>query len=196
MEHFDVGRTAVREAMQSLARSGLISVRTGERARVTQPTGAVVVRELAGAARIMMSQEGGMRHFQDARTMFETGIARRAAERATEEDLERIRRALEENLASEDVEAFVSTDVAFHYAIAESCRNPIFLTMHEALVEWLRDQRSVTSGHGSAKASANAAHRRIFEAIAARNPDAAEAAMLAHMEEVVRYYWETKSSEK
>lgn len=191
MEHFDVGRTAVREAMQSLARSGLISVRNGERARVTKPSGAIVVRELAGAARIMLSQEGGMHNFQDARAMFESGIARLAAERATEGDLRRIRSALEANLASSDVESFVITDVAFHYSIAEACRNPIFVTMQDALVEWLRDQRTVTSGHPSAAAAAFAAHRRIFDAIAARNPHAAEAAMLDHMQEVVRFYWET-----
>ena len=39
MERFLVGRPAVREALQSLERLGLIMIRHGERAKVLEPTG-------------------------------------------------------------------------------------------------------------------------------------------------------------
>lgn len=193
MERFGVGRSATREAMLSLARSGLIEVRTGERARVTLPSGEMVVRELTGAAQAMLAQAGGMRHFQDARTLFEAGLARRAAERATDADLERLRAALEANLAAVDLQTFVRTDIAFHHAVAETCRNPIFLTIHDAVVEWLRGQRSTSGVHPAAATGAHAAHRQIFEAIAARDPVAADAAMTRHMEEVIRFYWQVRA---
>jgi DNA-binding FadR family transcriptional regulator len=57
------------------------------------------------------------------------------------------------------------------------------------VLHFLRDQRTVSiEPSGSAKA-AHVAHRRIYEAIAARDADAAERAMLKHLEEVERYFW-------
>src|SRR5688572_21418274 len=49
MEELGVGRSTVREAMLSLRRMGLVTVRSGERARVTAPTANVLVDELSGA---------------------------------------------------------------------------------------------------------------------------------------------------
>src|SRR6476646_3875327 len=66
MEEFGVGRSAVREAMLSLQKMGLVTVSSGERARVTTPTAYVLVSELSGAARLLLSQEGGIGRFQEA----------------------------------------------------------------------------------------------------------------------------------
>jgi DNA-binding FadR family transcriptional regulator len=41
MEQFGVGRPAVREALQSLERSGIVEIAHGERARVLLPTAQV-----------------------------------------------------------------------------------------------------------------------------------------------------------
>ena len=60
MEELGVGRSAVREAMLSLQKMGLVTVRSGERARVTTPTANVLVHELSGAARLLLAQEGGV----------------------------------------------------------------------------------------------------------------------------------------
>ena len=38
------------------------------------------------------------------------------------------------------------------------------------------------------------AHSRIYEAIAARDVDAAEAAMRAHLAQVEKFYWQVQSS--
>src|SRR6516165_9666606 len=46
MEEMGVGRSAVREAMLSLQKMGLVVVRSGERARVTVPTADFLVKEL------------------------------------------------------------------------------------------------------------------------------------------------------
>ncbi|MGH1484225.1 MAG: FCD domain-containing protein [Geminicoccales bacterium] len=49
------------------------------------------------------------------------------AEIATPEDIEKIEAALEANRnAIGDVEAFRQSDVAFHLAIAEISKNPVF----------------------------------------------------------------------
>src|SRR5437899_2987567 len=112
MEELGVGRSAVREAMLALQRMGLVTVSSGERARVTAPTAKVLVSELAGAARLLLAQEGGVRRFQEARALFEIGLARAAAQRASEADLARLRTALEANRAAIGHHAqFMRTDV-------------------------------------------------------------------------------------
>src|SRR5215216_691931 len=94
MEELGVGRSAVREAMLSLQKMGLVTVRSGERARVTTPTANVLVHELSGAARLLLAQDGGVQLFQDARALFEIGLARLAAERATPNDIRELKMAL------------------------------------------------------------------------------------------------------
>lgn len=193
MDALGVGRSAVREAMLSLERSGLIRLRSGERAQVTRPSADVLVGGLSSAARIMLSEDGGVAHFQEARTLLETGLARLAAQSATDEDIARLQAALRANEAAiGNFEAFMRTDVAFHYALATIPRNPIFLSIHDAVVEWLTEQRSISGQVPTAYDDAYGCHERIFQAIADRDPARAQAAMQHHMEEVIRHYWETR----
>jgi len=198
MEELGVGRSAVREAMLALQRMGLVTVSSGERARVTAPTAKVLVSELAGAARLLLAQDGGVRRFQEARALFEVGLARAAAQHASEADLARLRTALEANRAAiGDHADFMRTDVAFHYVLAVIPRNPIFPAIHAAIVEWLVQQRHITltwSGRSGAE-GAYQAHKAIHEAIAARDPDRAEKAMRDHLAEVASLFWKAMESD-
>jgi GntR family transcriptional repressor for pyruvate dehydrogenase complex len=190
MDRFGVGRPAVREALLALEKMGLVALSSGERARVTRPTPEVLVGQLAGAARALLAQPDGVRHFQEARLMFEQGLARHAAEHAGEEDIARLKTALEANRAAlGDLERFEKTDVAFHYELAVMPRNPIFTALHHAMVEWLTLQRTITLRNRGAAEGAFDAHRRIFEAVAAHDPDRAEREMREHLGEVARLYW-------
>lgn len=189
MEAYGVGRTSVREAIFSLQKMGLLSVSNGERARVTAPSARALVGELSGAARHLLSQPGGIGHFQEARAFLEVALARHAARHATSAQLASLAAALEANQRSlDDPAEFTRTDVAFHYELAQIPENPIFTALHEAIAQWLIEQR-VISGRvrGSARA-AGRAHQRIFDAIAARDAEAAEAAMREHLREVESYY--------
>ncbi len=190
MREFGVGRPAVREALFHLAKMGLVEVRSGERALVTRPTPKVVFESIAGAARVMLSEPGGMRHFQQAREFLETCLARYAAESATEDDLRQLRSALEANrLAIGDGARFETTDFAFHNVLAVIPRNPIFTALHAAFAEWLVKQRRITLSVGGQNEIAYRAHVAIYDAIARRDPDGAECEMRAHLEQVAKAYW-------
>ena len=54
MREFGVGRPPIREALFHLRKMGLVEIRSGERARVTQPTPQFVIDALAGTARHML----------------------------------------------------------------------------------------------------------------------------------------------
>src|SRR5262249_49761289 len=146
----------------------------GERARVTTPTPETLITELAGAARQFLSQPDGAAYFQEARELFEVGVARLAAERATNEDVQRLRQALEANSSARgDADRFERTDVAFHYMLVTIAKNPIFTAVHDALVEWLTSQRTLSLRVAGAEESALRSHRRIYEAVAAKEPGGA-----------------------
>jgi GntR family transcriptional regulator, sialic acid-inducible nan operon repressor len=191
MDELGVGRSTVREALLSLRRMGLVTVRSGERARVTTPTPVALVNELSGAARLLLAQEGGMERFQEARALFEVGLARLAAERATDEDIARLASALDANReAIGDYAAFGRTDVAFHNVIASVPGNPIFTSMQSAVSEWLTEQRTISGRSPYAFTAALSAHTRIFDAIAARDPARAQVEMQLHLDEVAKFYWQ------
>jgi GntR family transcriptional repressor for pyruvate dehydrogenase complex len=194
MQHFGVGRPSIREALLHLSKMGLVEIRSGERARVTRPTPQFVIDALAGTARHMISAPGGVQNFQSARLFFEVGLARNAAENATEDDLRNLEEALEVNRQSiGDLRKFERTDVGFHYVLAVMTHNPIFMAIHAALAEWLLEQRRTTLAPGE-DVKAYEAHKAIFRAIKSRDPDKAEKAMRRHLQYVARRYGELAGS--
>ena len=195
MKDFGCGRTAIREALFHLQRMGLADLKSGARARVAVPSPGAVMSSLAGSARYLLSAPEGIRHFQDARLLFESGLVRDAARLASDQDIARLRQALDANYeAIGDLHRFEDTDVAFHYAIAVVPDNPIYTSLHAAILEWLVDQRHVTLSYPGQNRVAFDAHAAIFAAIAARDPDGAAAQMQQHLEQVTELYWQVRSA--
>jgi GntR family transcriptional regulator, sialic acid-inducible nan operon repressor len=195
MERHGVGRPAVREALLSLQKAGLIAIQNGERARVVRPSASSLVGELGSAARYLLSREGGVRQFQEARLFFEIGLVRYAATHADDSDIDRLAQALAANGAAlADMAVFASTDVAFHFVLAEIPRNSIFVALHVALAEWLTEQRASTLRRRGAARKALQAHRAIFDAVAAHDAERAETAMRHHLTDVADMYWGSRAA--
>jgi DNA-binding FadR family transcriptional regulator len=183
MEEYGVGRPAVREALQALERSGIVEILHGERARVVVPTAERLVAQVAGGAmHLLRSQPDSLEHLKDARLFLETGTARMAAERATDEQVARLRLAIEQQRASMvDLEEFIERDMAFHREIASISGNPIFPTIVEALFRWAGEYYQPMVRAPGAEELTLAEHATIVEAISKRSPDAAAEAMRAHL---------------
>lgn len=187
---FSVGRPAIREALISLQKAGLVELTNGARARVSMPTAAHILTGMAPAVRQMLSTAEGQRHFQEARLFFEAGLAREAARGATDDDLAQLDAALRANKAAiGDRERFTETDIAFHFELARIARNPVFLALHDQMSGWLEEQRVVTLAAPGQEKTAFEAHRLIFEGIAARDPDRAEEAMRDHLQQLASTFW-------
>ena len=196
MAQFAVGRPAVREAMLTLERSGLLRLSSGERATVIRPTTATVLDGLSASVRVAMATDEGMRNFQAARCLFEVALTRNAAKHATSQQIEALRMALQRNKkAIGDLEEFEKTDVAFHYEIARIAGNPLFVGMHEALVGWLTEQRTVSLRGANMDREAYRFHKSIFDAIAAHDPDGAERAIERHLNAVAETFWKIRIAE-
>lgn len=187
---FGVGRPAIREALITLQRAGLIEIGNGARAKVSIPTASAVFSGMQSAVMQMLTTEEGQHHFQRARLFFECGLARHCASHGTEADLEALGEALKANKAAiGDRDKFVATDIAFHLVLAKAMDNPVFTSLHDAISEWLRLQRTVTLKAPDQEQVAFRAHQAIHDAIARRDPDAAEAAMREHLLQLEGTFW-------
>jgi DNA-binding FadR family transcriptional regulator len=91
---------------------------------------------------------------------------------------------------------FEDSDVAFHYAIATIPKNPIYVVMRRAIIDWLVDQRRVTLSYPGQNRVAFDSHVAIFEAIKAHDPELADARMRSHLDQVGKLYWKVRRAGK
>jgi DNA-binding FadR family transcriptional regulator len=183
MTAYGVGRPAIREALQAMARSGIVEISHGERARVVVPTARDLIGQIAGGARhLLQAAPDTLEHLKQARIFLETGTARMAAERATPADVAALRACVATQRAPlPRLDAFLSHDMAFHREIARISGNPIFPAIVEGIFHWASDDyRPLVRAPGAERLTL-AEHTRIVDAIEDHDADAAQAAMCAHL---------------
>ena len=184
MERFGVGRPAIREAMQSLANMGLVSISHGERARVQELTAQSIMRQVDLSAHIMLQRSSSsLEHLKAARLFFERGMVREAAARAKAEDVARLRAIVaEQRAALGKAEAFMAADMRLHTQIAAISGNPIFVSVSEAMLGWLKAYHTELLIWSGKETHTLAEHALIIDAIERGDAEAAEAAMMNHLQ--------------
>ncbi len=190
MAQYGVGRPAIREAMHALQQMGLIRIAHGERARVTLPTADAIVEQISGAMVQLLSRHpGGLDQLKDARLLFETGLAQVAAQRATPDGVSALRAALAACAQAQgNHPKFVAADMAFHRQIAAMSGNMLIRALSQGMLDWMTKFRGDLVTARGAEQLTLAEHDRIAEAIAARDPAAAAAAMGEHLTRANRLY--------
>lgn len=190
---FGIGRPAVREALLLLERSGLIALRSGSPATVVSADPSAIIREMNMAVEHFMADPQGVRELQLARRMLECNLAREAAKTRDEAALSRLCALLQRSRECLDnAEAFEALDVDFHFAVVQVAKSRVFDVAFEAMNQWLIEQRTVVLSLPGQTDLALGCHTAIYDAIAAQDPDAAENAMRAHLENVENIFWAAK----
>lgn len=184
MDRFGVGRPAIREAMQSLAGMGLITINHGERARVQRLTARSLFQQVDLTASLLLSASpDSLEHLKDARRFFERGVVREAAVRATADDIALLQAALDHQSGCVgDPALFLAADMQFHARIAAISGNPIFEAVSEAMLSWLRHYHTELLRWAGRENLTLVEHAQILRCIANQDPDGAEAAMVAHLD--------------
>ncbi len=184
MERFGVGRPAIREAMQSLANMGLVSISHGERAKVQELTAQSIIRQVDLSAHIMLQRSSdSLEHLKAARLFFERGMVREAAAKAKPEDVARLRVIVDEQRSLlGQTDAFIAADMRLHTQIAAISGNPIFISISEAMLGWLKAYHTELLMWSGKETYTLAEHAVIIDAIAKGDADAAEAAMVRHLQ--------------
>ena len=192
-ERFGVGRPSVREALFLLQQQGFVDVTSGSRARVTAPTSRFLIDQLTGFVKRISASAPGQAQMEQARLLFEAGVAWQAAQVATDEDIARLKKALDANVSAlGNTAEFIRTDVAFHYELNVITRNPVFAAVYDILVEWLLDQRTITIHMPDADRLSVRDHTSIYEAVAAHDPMRAFHEMGSHLRLISQLYHELK----
>ncbi len=184
MERFGVGRPAVREALFSLERRGLVERRQGRRVRPLKPTFDNVLSELDLIVRSALRDEMNVAHLMELRRFIESSLAAKAAESADAVGLARLDAALAAGRAAiSDQEAFWHADVEFHEALAAISRNPILPQIVRAILRWLIVERRITFANEDRNRDVCRRHEAVAAAIHAGDPAKASQAMTTHLAE-------------
>lgn len=183
METFDTGRPAVREALLFLEKKGLIETENGRRARVRKPDVGSVLESLDSVIHLSLQDAETFKDLFAARSFLEQAMARNAARNISDVQLQLLRQRLDLNgEAIGDRREFVRTDALFHRTLFEVADNRIFEAIHDAFAGWVEERRSSLQRQSFTEQRAHRQHTEIFNAIAGRDPDAAETAMRHHLQ--------------
>ena len=183
MEQFGVGRPAIREAMQSLETIGLIEIRHGGRARVSEPSIGRMVDQISETMKhLLANSPASLENLKEARATIEREMARIAARRRSVADLERLSEILaEQSLAADDPPRFRMLDGFFHSEIARISGNPIFSALIDALFRWLADFHVDLVSVPGLEQLTLAEHQEILAAITRADAEGAARAMGDHL---------------
>jgi GntR family transcriptional regulator, sialic acid-inducible nan operon repressor len=163
---------------------GLVAISHGERAKVLQLTAKSIIKQVDGAAKIILSSsKDTLEHLKTARIFFERGMVREAAEKATAEDVQRLRATVAEQRGFRgDSEAFISADMKFHTQIAAISGNPIYIAVSEAMLGWLKEYHTEMLIWTGKEKFTLTEHEEIIGRIEKKDADGAEKAMIKHLE--------------
>jgi GntR family transcriptional repressor for pyruvate dehydrogenase complex len=179
-EQFGVSRTVVREAVRDLAAKGVLDVRSGAGARVSDTDDDGLGQSLALFLRRRNLLDPQKIH--EVRETLELQTTLLAAERASDEDLAAIRAAFETmKAAADDARAASEADVEFHRAIARAANNELYLVLVDSLSDVLMEIRLATLARPGRSAAAIQQHQRVVEALEQRDPQLAVQAMRDHL---------------
>jgi DNA-binding FadR family transcriptional regulator len=184
IDELGVSRTVVREAIANLRASGLVSIQHGVGAFVRDDANVPPFRLEGERLTMAENQLKGL----ELRIGIEQEAAALAAERRTQADLDAMARICDAmDRAAAEVSRETQTDFEFHCAVATASQNEhffgIFNYLGETLMPRMRMQGyAVDDAVFSANlVRVNTEHRRVLDAIAAGNVDAARDAMRKHL---------------
>lgn len=181
-----LSRTSVRAGLQALANKGVLVIRPGSGTFVAD--GPLVLD--SQQFYFLSALHGFTVHemFEVRRTL-ESGAAAMAAERATGDDLAAISDAVTDMFVSvndNDPLEFLVHDVRFHHAVVAASRNPILVSIVDMVSgTFFEACRRTAHQLGDLHAIAEC-HRRIYQAIRARDAAAASQRMVEHLLESER----------
>ncbi|HST82200.1 MAG TPA: FadR/GntR family transcriptional regulator [Kineosporiaceae bacterium] len=183
-ESFSVSRTVVREAVKMLQQNGLVQVRQGSGTTVTPQSMWNMLDERVLAASI--AEDEGLDILDDlvvTRRVLESDMANVAARTASADDVDGLHAIV--NRMDELVDdhlAYEHEDRAFHDLIMRTSGNRIARGVVRALEsQVIHSARYMGHSERSLCVASNQGHRRIYERIAAHDPDGAAEAMFNHI---------------
>ncbi len=184
---FQVGRSAVREALSALRAMGIVEMRQGDGTFIQ----AVRPANRTGPSPLTLQHDKDeLLEFLEVRKLIESGTAALAADKRTDKQLNTMREALQDMkkaIGNEDVGQ--QADVKFHLAIAEATQNSMLIHLIHQVSDTLKNTMKETRslwiyGDQSTVERLYQEHLAIYQAIEEQNADLAQQLMLSHLMKV------------
>ncbi|MBM6647566.1 FadR family transcriptional regulator [Bacillus mycoides] len=186
-EQFQVGRSAVREALSALRAMGLIEMKQGEGTYVRNFDPSSLTKSLNN--KLLMKKEDIL-NLLEVRKVLEVGAVRAAAAKRTEANLQNMKHWLDEMEKSiGDEKAGEKADFHFHMGIAESSHNNILLELMNHVSEMIAEtigesRRIILYGEQTTSERLLEEHQSIYNAVLKQDVELAQQAMLNHLTNV------------
>jgi GntR family transcriptional regulator, transcriptional repressor for pyruvate dehydrogenase complex len=182
-----VSRPSVRAGLHALAAMGVVRSRHGSGTYIPSGPPSLGSEPLSFLAALHgFSRE----EMYETRRILETEAAGLAADRATSDHLATLAEEVAGLFANRDnPHQFLVHDINFHRAVADAAKNPIVGALVGMVSALYYERRKATAEQASDRDLRDAAeaHRRIYQAIRARDAEAARRAMSAHLLQASRY---------
>ncbi len=165
LKQYDVSRLTLREALAKMAAWGIIQVKQGKGAFISQH---VSIPALDHVLIPMFPQQNSdrMTELIEARNIIEAEITAKVALQRTDQEIERLQQLLQYDKRSiPDAQAFAERDYTFHLTLSNIAAHQFFHTIYQALHRQIRSfllqyAQSITDWE-----AALARHRPILDAI-------------------------------
>lgn len=189
---FSVSRPTIREALKRLAAQNLIRSRRGPAGGtfVNRPTRDEARLTVANAASLLVSMgEFALNDIAEAREALELVCCRLAAERRTAAQLEALAAEIERQRgAALSDEEFCASDVRFHRTLVEAAGNPALDFAAAGVIESLQPAVNMVIFRYRDRAEVAGQHERLYDALRARDSEAAAAALSEYMRALRKQY--------
>jgi GntR family transcriptional repressor for pyruvate dehydrogenase complex len=170
---FKVGRSSIREALKVLEAVGTVK-RTKEGTTLCSPG------EAEDQSIWLSGSCAEIHEVFEARKLIEVELAGLAAERATPENIKKIKEAIN---GISDTGLTRAMDVTFHRAIVEAAKNSVFSQVYNLVTGLLFHTHDYYSLVGDfSQEDIVEQHTKIVKAIASHNPQKAKEAMRYHLD--------------
>jgi len=176
MEHFQVGRSTIREAIRILGNCNIVYVQHGIGIFVhpSPETGEPLSKRLRRA---------DIENIFEVKLLLEIKIAEKAALNRRSSDLGKMKKTLDQRrrcAENDDLNGCVEADVAFHTIIAESCGNDILADLYKAFGRQFLESYLKSDSNWSVKRlmESQQLHQDLLQSI--QDKDAKKAWNLAH----------------
>lgn len=171
---FGVSRMAVREAVRSLEREGMLYVRKGSKGGlfVAQSYDRPVTDSIVN---LLAAGDATLENLFEARLLIEPWCALRACELATDEEIEALGE-LSCGKADAGADEMRVRNLEFHRSVIRASRNPVLTIVGEAVLAILSERIKGLSSPATSR-EALAKHETIYDAIRLRKAQKAQSLM-------------------
>jgi DNA-binding FadR family transcriptional regulator len=182
-QEFGVSRVVARETLKILASLDIVEIAQGRRVTIRPLEEWDYLNPLLAEWLPEEHVDTLLRELHETRVLLEPELAAMAAVSITDAALARLGQALDRMTDLEvDPDGYLEADLEFHMEICRAGNNRILERIMYSARWLLTASRRVTNAATEDLHVATAAHTQIHEALTARDPEAARAAMREHLQ--------------